>query len=815
MKKRSILLTCIVAVMALAMFVGCDNAPVLPSFVVGGTINQTGDFLEGQTFDPSKFTVTITYDNGRIVAADETVSVYLDTDKNSDGKVNAGDTVKADLGKNYADSDICATAGISVYNIKSVEVVGPETIGSNNMEISASDLTVTATYLDSTNSEKTMVLVPGEYTVGEVSGGNVTPSIPEAAASVEVTVHVGNFGDDELVYTYDFTVEYEEPVPVDLPYEITGWASDNTVEFTGILMQLDYGDNAVEPNPSDVTLNVRGDDGEDHTVNAADVEGVELAFVDTQMGLPLASNDLTSVSSVNLVVSLPGVAEQKTLEVETTATFLVVTPVADFALSEGPLGTASASDYKVILGAGGSYYEDITGNDGISVIYVASDSSTDELDPETVITTASTVYAYANYMGATGRTDDKLTITETPDPTVESIEVTLVEGFEGPVAQYYDSLSTLTTDFDGSDAIESVTYVMSDGSEREFAWAGAGATAEYYLNGAPLSELKATEDGDYDLNVDSLDIHVVYGKVSVDVPVATTGAEATRLEVIATVVKAAEATTVVGMDVEYAVVLKNDTGAIDKDYTDIGVLSNGYSAELPATVTAADQTVTVYNRANVSMTYDVTVAAGASYISAGDLAFVQQNEDALFAVGTEIDSSWVNANFELDAETYDVISGNGADAEITVGAPVVPSGKVLETGENVIPVTVTYLGAEGTTVTATVNLTVTGTAYITSPTFSLMYNNEPITGLVVGRSYNRSGFSVNPSSYTAVGNNPETSITSITFNGGEVESSFTVENAYQTFVFGIQYMSGSSSGSGITLNPAAPQNVTINAVAAE
>ena len=790
MKKRSILLTCIVAVMALAMFVGCDNAPVLPSFVVGGTINQTGDFLEGQTFDPSKFTVTITYDNGRIVAADETVSVYLDTDKNSDGKVNAGDTVKADLGKNYADSDICATAGISVYNIKSVEVVGPETIGSNNMEINASDLTVTATYLDSTNSEKTMVLVPGEYTVGEVSGGNVTPSIPEAAASVEVTVHVGNFGDDELVYTYDFTVEYEEPVPVDLPYEITGWASDNTVEFTGILMQLDYGDNAVEPNPSDVTLNVRGDDGEDHTVNAADVEGVELAFVDTQMGLPLASNDLTSVSSVNLVVSLPGVAEQKTLEVETTATFLVVTPVADFALSEGPLGTASASDYKVILGAGGSYYEDITGNDGISVIYVASDSSTDKLDPETVITTESTVYAYANYMGATGHTD-QLTITETPAPTVESIEVTLVEGFEGPAAQYYDSLSTLT-EFDESAAIESVTYVMSDGSEREFAWADASATAEYYLNGAPLSELEATADGDYDLNVDSLDIHVVYGEVSVDVPVATTDAEATTLEVTATVVKASGATTVVGMDVEYAVVLKNTTGAIDKDYTDIGVLSNGYSAELPATVTAAEQTVTVYNRANVSMTDEVTVEAGASYISAGDLAFVQQDEDALFAVGTEIDSSWVNANFELDAETYDVISGNGIDAEITVGAPGVPAGKVLETGANVIPVTVTYLGSEGTTVTANVNLTVDGVAYVSgSPSFTFMYNNEPITALEDGRSYNVSGFTVNPASYTAVGDNPAVAVTEIsTVNDGAYTGSFTADQ-FKDYVFTVTYTNSS------------------------
>ena len=114
--------------------------------------------------------------------------------------------------------------------------------------------------------------------------------------------------------------------------------------------------------------------------------------------------------------------------------------------------------------------------------------------------------------------------------TVESIEVTLIEGFEGPVAQYYDSLSTLT-EFDESAAIESVTYVMSDGSEREFAWADASATAEYYLNGAPLSELEATADGDYDLNVDSLDIHVVYGEVSVDVPVATTDAEATTLEV--------------------------------------------------------------------------------------------------------------------------------------------------------------------------------------------------------------------------------------------------------------------------------------------
>ena len=66
MKKKSILLTCIVAIMALAMFVGCDNAPVfpdMPTSVKSGYILQTGDFLTGQAFDPSKFDVYVTYDN--------------------------------------------------------------------------------------------------------------------------------------------------------------------------------------------------------------------------------------------------------------------------------------------------------------------------------------------------------------------------------------------------------------------------------------------------------------------------------------------------------------------------------------------------------------------------------------------------------------------------------------------------------------------------------------------------------------------------------------------------------------------------------
>ena len=43
-------MVCISALIALTMFVGCDNAPVLPSFVVSGNITQTGDFLIGLDF---------------------------------------------------------------------------------------------------------------------------------------------------------------------------------------------------------------------------------------------------------------------------------------------------------------------------------------------------------------------------------------------------------------------------------------------------------------------------------------------------------------------------------------------------------------------------------------------------------------------------------------------------------------------------------------------------------------------------------------------------------------------------------------------
>ena len=162
MKKKSILLTCIVAIMALAMFVGCDNAPTIPSFIVGGNISQTGDFLTGQTFDPTKFSVTVRYDNGRILPAEDVSVVLKETTTN--GSVEAGDKVEVYLGKNFESQDITAKAGIRVYDINSITVEGPESYVGKETPTN-SELKVTANYLDNTGAEKTMVLRSTEFVV--------------------------------------------------------------------------------------------------------------------------------------------------------------------------------------------------------------------------------------------------------------------------------------------------------------------------------------------------------------------------------------------------------------------------------------------------------------------------------------------------------------------------------------------------------------------------------------------------------------------------------------------------------------------------
>ena len=103
MKKTSIFLTS--ALIVMAILAGCSDTVAitgLPQNVKSGTINQIGDFLTGQTFDPKKFTVDITYDNGQVITDDGSVTVQLDRGNT----VKRGSTVSANIGQNVDGFDV-------------------------------------------------------------------------------------------------------------------------------------------------------------------------------------------------------------------------------------------------------------------------------------------------------------------------------------------------------------------------------------------------------------------------------------------------------------------------------------------------------------------------------------------------------------------------------------------------------------------------------------------------------------------------------------------------------------------------------------
>ena len=123
---------------------------------------------------------------------------------------------------------------------------------------------------------------------------------------------------------------------------------------------------------------------------------------------------------------------------------------------------------------------------------------------------ATTVTVVATYMGLPGGTN--VPVIAEADPTIQSIEVTLADDFEGPAKQYYTDLPT----FDVKTAIEKIAITMSNGTVQEFTGTQAASviSAAYYLDeDTPLADADAAESGEYDVlaDIDSIYVRVVYG----------------------------------------------------------------------------------------------------------------------------------------------------------------------------------------------------------------------------------------------------------------------------------------------------------------
>ena len=134
--KKTILVT-LVAAMILFAFTACDNSAAYPVYrnVAYISIDQTGDFVKGQVFDASKFTVNATYTDGT------TSEVPAVVKGDSWDSTAAKTEVTATLDVLLADGTtgkVTTTLPVTLYDWKSVSVTGfsaeVATNGTNNFD---------------------------------------------------------------------------------------------------------------------------------------------------------------------------------------------------------------------------------------------------------------------------------------------------------------------------------------------------------------------------------------------------------------------------------------------------------------------------------------------------------------------------------------------------------------------------------------------------------------------------------------------------------------------------------------------------------
>ena len=176
--KKSIFVVALAALMLIA-FTACEQPANVwnPNgrTVTNAVIRQTGEFIEGQEFDPSKFEVDLTYADG----FKETISgTNVVVAEKGQSYASIGMKVSASFGEATAESNVVsASAYVNVYDIVDVVIDGPKEFATTDVnkettpqpvaEVSADDFTVSIVYMVE-GAQQTMELDSAYYTLSFV-----------------------------------------------------------------------------------------------------------------------------------------------------------------------------------------------------------------------------------------------------------------------------------------------------------------------------------------------------------------------------------------------------------------------------------------------------------------------------------------------------------------------------------------------------------------------------------------------------------------------------------------------------------------------
>ena len=191
MRKNSIIKTALIALVAIAMFVGCEPSVVGPTkFVSSANIVQDGVFLEGQAYDASKFSVVVKYTDNTSETLDG-VNVYRNSSPAVTGGVKNGEKIAAVAGVNLQGDTVIAEGALVAYTVDSLTVTAPESVTSTNRSTVVADTSAfkaVANYRDSQGVAKTLDLVNG----ADFDVTFDTPSYEDNEATTGTTTYTVN-----------------------------------------------------------------------------------------------------------------------------------------------------------------------------------------------------------------------------------------------------------------------------------------------------------------------------------------------------------------------------------------------------------------------------------------------------------------------------------------------------------------------------------------------------------------------------------------------------------------------------------------------
>lgn len=794
MKKKSILVSLVVAILAAMTFVGCSDSVVYPKTVTDAKITQIGDFLTGQNFDSNKFEVEVTYLDG---SSSKTVgSVSLDS---ASAGIVSKDSYVTYTATDIKGNDIYRELSVSVYDIDKIEVTGgPEsysaTVGEEPKIGQNTDYVVTASYY-ANGVAKTMPLSSNEYyvTFNAYDAGKAPEEAAEAVgATLKVQTYVG--GSEDFYAPIQVTVT-DKPVTPVVVEEITA------VSWNGNFMPFNYAE-LPEIAFEDVNVSAKVEDETD-PVTLTEDPGIEFSFVDATTHRPIRSLDLTQTANqddlairaeYDGVVVFGNVTGYSDVEIS-------VTYESDAKLVRGEaIPAINPADYIVTMVVDGNDPEELT-LDASAFMYM---SKSQEYKGTTVPEGTDPLGVRVNYNGiysATYAFTAEELVSETP--AIASVAFSVADTYDAPAKQYYNNDKYEAAIAITSGSIEDFEVTMTKGEPGAEQAIDKFTFALYAEEGVALSEAEpVTAGGEYDVLAD-LDSVLVGAYLTADAdkedkviyysdPVALATPEIETL----TAVQDPATAGMVGDPVKVAIVASNTNGDVDKDY-------KGYSIDLDGKPFTGSFSALTFGEEEVTytvwMTSDPTIVvkdgvkipAGQGYYELSGKPVLVLKEDApefILVDANLIDS--FDALYKIADDAFNTVGTVGEGKQTpAIKAYSVPSTREVVEGNNAITVTIEYYGKSGEVEKTTATVTIEGSSYVADgATFSFTYNGQPITALESGEPYNVANFKIVADAEHTHGT-PEITITGIKDKwGGPVTGNFTADGNYAPYVVSFEYV---------------------------